>query len=72
MQATTKRMINLRLLLASTTNNNFTRSKYAKKWFRSTHFLFCIKDICLLDIICYVANPENAVQESRGDNKTMS
>ena len=23
-------------------------------------FLFSIKDICLLDIICYVDNPENA------------
>ena len=37
-------MINLRSLLASTTNDNFASSKYAKIWFRSTHvFYFSIK-----------------------------
>ena len=29
-------------------------------------FLFRIKDMCLLDIIFYVANLKNAVLESRG------
>ena len=52
-------MINLRSLLASTTNNNLQGQKYGKIWFRSTHgFLFSKKDMCLFDIICYVANPE--------------
>ena len=32
-----------------------------KYGFRSTHDFISIKDMCLLDIFCYVTNPENAV-----------
>ena len=28
-------------------------------------FLFSIKDMCLLDIICYVANPDNTYKKAR-------
>ena len=55
-------MINLRALLASTTNKNLQGPNMLKYGFAVLmFFLFTIKDLCLLDIICYVANPENAV-----------
>ena len=60
-------MVNLRSLLASTTNNNLQGPNMPKYGFAVLmFFLFSFKDMCLLDIICYVANPENAVKESRG------
>ena len=60
-QTIIKRMINLRSLLASTTHNNLQGLNMPKYGFAVLMFLFSIKDIFLLDIICYVANPENAV-----------
>ena len=70
MQTIIKKMTNLRSLLASTINNNLQGPNMPKYGFAVPMFLFSIKDMCLLDIICYVANPENAVKERRGDNKT--
>ena len=60
-QTITNRMINLRSLLSATTNNNLQGPNMPKYGFAVLMFLFSIKDMCLLDIICYVANPENAV-----------
>ena len=54
-------MTNLRSLLDSTTNNNLQGPNMPKYGFAVLMFLFSIKDMRLLDIICYVANPENAV-----------
>ena len=50
-------MINLRSLLASTTKNNFQGPNMPKYGIVVLMFLFSIKDMRLLDIICYVANP---------------
>ena len=60
-QTIIKRVINLRSQLASTTNNNLQGPDMPKYGFAVLMFLFSIKDMCLLDIICYVANPENVV-----------
>ena len=55
-------MTNLRSLLASTTNYNLQSPNMPKYGFAVLmHVLFSIKDMCLLNIICYVANPEKAV-----------
>ena len=55
-------MINLRSLLASTTNNNLQGPNMQKYGFAVLMcFFLSFKDMYLLDIICYVANPENAV-----------
>ena len=59
-QTIIKRMINLRSLLASTTHNNLQGLNMPNYGFAVLMFLFSIKGI-LLDTICYVANPENAV-----------
>ena len=66
LQKMIKRLINLRALLASTTDNNLQKKNVIiilKKYGFAVlmFFLFSIKDLCLLDIICCVANPENAV-----------
>ena len=45
-------MINLRSHLASTTNNNLQGPNMPKYGFTVLVFLFSIKDMCLLDIIC--------------------
>ena len=54
-------MINLRSPLASITNNNFQGPNMPKYGFAVLMFLFSIKDMYLLDIICYVSNPANVV-----------
>ena len=51
-------MINLRSLLASTTNNNLQGPNMPEYGFAVLMFLFSIKDMCLFDIICYDTNPE--------------
>ena len=57
--------INLRSLLASTTNNNFQGPNMPKYGFEV--LIFNAKDMCLFDIICYVAK----MQYKRGvGNKT--
>ena len=62
-QTIIKKMISFKVnnILASTTNNNLQDSNMPKYGFAVLMFLFSIKDMCLLDIICHVANPENAV-----------
>ena len=54
-------MFNLNSLLASRTNNDLQGPNMPKYGFAALIFLFSIKDMCLLDVICFVDNPENAV-----------
>ena len=63
-QTIIKRIINIRSLLASRTNNNLRGPNMPKYDFAVLMFLFSIEDMYLLDIICYVANPENAKMSS--------
>ena len=53
--------------MLSTTKINLQGPNMPKYGFAVFMYVFSIKDMCLLNIICYVANPEN---ESRSDNKT--
>ena len=58
-QTILQRMINLRSLLALTTNNNLQGPNMP-----STHIFYLVIKTCAFLIICYVANPESAIMSS--------
>ena len=68
-QTIIKRIINLRSLLTSTTNDNFQGPNMPKYRFAVLTFLFSIKDMCLFDKGCNAADPKMWYKKM-GDDKT--